>query len=148
MPFDINNFQPTHTIGGVLAQRIDDPGRSKYYYDATGKQIYAGKGRPLAPYTPPPPPPADLFPGPETIPLARLHAAAATCVLMAATLPEWPCAHGSAQSARGDSATCDPNQRGPNGEKIVRLCEVSPGRISKYYDVLVPEYMSFEVIKR
>lgn len=147
MPFDINNFTPTHTIAGVLAQKISSSDTRSQYHRADGSIIYPGKGRPLLPYTAPPPDAVPAFLGPEIAKVEHLHAEAVLCLLQAAVWPEWKCATGFAQSCRGDSATVL-NERGPNGEKVVRICMVGPGRVSKTMDLLVPEHSSFEVFQR
>lgn len=74
----------------------------------------------------------------------RIHANAAFAALKAASWPEWENAHGEGASCRGDSATAL-HGRGPNGEKKVRVCQVSPGRVTEFFDLLIPEIMEFEV---
>lgn len=74
----------------------------------------------------------------------RIHANAAFAALKAASWPEWENAHGEGASCRGDSATAQ-HGRGPNGERKVRVCQVSPGRVTEFFDILIPEILEFEV---
>lgn len=75
----------------------------------------------------------------------RIHANAAFAALKAAGWPEWENSHGEGHSCRGDSATTM-HGRGPNGEKKVRVCQVSSGHSAEFFDLLIPEFMEFEVI--
>lgn len=74
----------------------------------------------------------------------KIHANAAFAALKAASWPEWENAHGEGASCRGDSATAM-HGRGANGEKKVRVCQVSPGRVTEFFDVWIPEEIEFEV---
>lgn len=74
----------------------------------------------------------------------RIHANAVFAALKAASWPEWENAHGEGASCRGDSATAM-HGRGPNGEKKVRVCQVSPGRVTEFFDIWIPETLEFEV---
>lgn len=76
----------------------------------------------------------------------RIHANAAFAALKAASWPEWENSHGEGASCRGDSATAM-HGRGPNGQKKVRVCQVSPGRVTEFFDILIPEILEFEVVE-
>lgn len=76
----------------------------------------------------------------------RVHANAVFAALQASAYPEWENAHGGGQSGRGDSASLL-HGRGPKGEKIVRLCQISPGRVAEFFDLLIPEIMEFEALE-
>lgn len=73
-----------------------------------------------------------------------VQANAVFAALKAASWPEWENAHGHGESCRGDSANVL-HGKGPNGEKIVRVCQISPGRVTDFFDILVGEYLEFEV---
>lgn len=73
-----------------------------------------------------------------------IHANAAFAALKAACYPEWENAHGYGESGRADSAQLL-NERGPNGEKKVRVCQVNAGRRTEFFDLLIPEMLEFEV---
>ncbi len=76
----------------------------------------------------------------------RIHANAAFAALKAAGWPEWENSHGEGASCRGDSATTM-HGLGPNGEKKVRVCQVSPGRVTEFFEILIPEIMEFELVE-
>lgn len=146
-------FTPTNYMGSKLVMRTTDAAGHSQYYDAAGKRVPFGVGRKVMPlpddfvWEPEPElPEVDTnLDMPQTV---RLHADAVCALIKAAVWPEWGCATGFAQSPRGDSATCNPNERGPNGEKVVRICTVSPGRVSAAYEILVPQFMTFEIHKK
>jgi hypothetical protein len=147
-------FYATHTIADTFVREHTYPTGVTVYFDMYGTRVKWGKDalRKKLPETlliewvdPPAPiePEVSVVEKPSTV---MLHADAARTVLHAAVWPEWACATGSASSPRGDDATVM-NKRGPNGEKVVRICVVGPNRVSEFHEVLVPEFITFEVCK-
>jgi len=147
----VEDFWATHRIGETLVRQEKDANNLPRYRTAEGTVKTPRTHTPAVPLASPVlVARAELEPAaeeaqPEEKPThVSIHADAARAVLHAATWPEWACAGGYAESCRGDSATVL-NKKGPNGEKIVRVTTVDPGRISHTYEILVPESVAFEV---
>jgi hypothetical protein len=157
-PAGIPGFEATHTIRGRdVRKKVTDAG-VVWYESPKGKPVSLGPhGRaiPVAskPAAAPPEVTAPVEIAPVVLPptkfaasgrpAAELTAMAAYAVLQAASFPHWNSPHGYGFSTNDDDAQLQPG-KGPNGEKIVRIC-MKHGHTPTYYTVLVPENMVFEL---
>lgn len=157
-PDGIPGFEATHTIRGrEVRKKFTDAG-VVWFESPRGKPISPGpRGRaiPIASKPAAAPQkvtaPVEIAPAvvpPTTFaasgrPAAELTAMAAYAVLHAAAFPHWNAPHGYGFSTNDDDAQLQPG-RGPNGEKIVRIC-MKRGHTPTYYTVLVPELVVFEL---
>lgn len=157
-PAGIPGFVATHTIRGHEVRVMTTDSGVTWYQSPKGKPVKPHprfRAIPIATKPAAAPPevtaPAEIAPvvlPPTTFaasgrPAAELTAMAAYAVLQAASFPHWNSPHGYGFSTNDDDAQLMPG-KGPNGEKIVKIC-MKRGHTPTTYTVLVPELVVFEL---